>query len=329
MTENEAKKIVQDIYAKEALFVMLSVARANMMSGKSVPYIGKKESGETSLFVFTSYERAKSCMDECGYEVLDGVYTIGRIEKTDKYRNLHAMFSIALAMGVAHVEFDMGSEDSFGCSIRWFLQANDLKQDAVSVLLSEEEMKKVMGNEMGIPARMNPVDIYEFSNPYKVSEERASAIIHHIFTAEEGATYGEFYDTFYEKETLHENCFVANYLNTKLIPMAMQKEKPEDVEGFRKVNSVIQLAVWNRLFEQGVFTLTDRETGELYVNDNSIYVLYTDLFKYMGKFNYSKLNSRNDLLQLIKEHEAERLVVTDGPYGMIVIEKSVWEDAQV
>jgi len=63
------------------------------------------------------------------------------------------------------------------------------------------------------------------------------------------------------------------------------------------------------------------------VNDNSIYVLYTDLFKYMGKFNYSRLNSRNDLLQLIKERGAERLVVTDGPYGMIVIEKSVWEDA--
>ena len=114
MTENEAKKIVQDLYAKEELFVMLSVARANMMNGKSVPYIGKKESGEGSLFVFTSYERAKECMDECGYEVLDGVYTIGRIEKTDKYRNLHTMFSLALAMGVAHVEFDMGSEDSFG-----------------------------------------------------------------------------------------------------------------------------------------------------------------------------------------------------------------------
>ena len=114
MTENEAKKIVQDLYAKEELFVMLSVAMANMMNGKSVPYIGKKESGEGSLFVFTSYERAKECMDECGYEVLDGVYTIGRIEKTDKYRNLHTMFSLALAMGVAHVEFDMGSEDSFG-----------------------------------------------------------------------------------------------------------------------------------------------------------------------------------------------------------------------
>ncbi len=325
MTENEAKVRAQEVYAKDELFILLSITRANMEVGKSVPYVGMLKNGETILFLFTSYEYAKQYVDKCGYEVLDGVYTIGTVEKNHKFNNLYTIFNIAAQMGIKKVDINPLTEEAFGCNIDWFMAVNGLEKEALSVVLSEDELAKVKNNNGQVPVRMNPVDIYQYSNPYMVSPERAEVILHHVFEADPEKPFEEFEKLFLNEQTLHENCFVADYINTKMIPAAQQREKENDVQWFKMVNRVIQKTVWNRLSEQELYTLTDRQTGELYLKNNCMYVVYTDLFKYMGRLDYQKINSKEEVLQMAREHGVEMLVVTDGPHGMTLIEKPIWD----
>jgi len=324
MTETEAKELAKAVYAREEWFVLLSTARANMMEGKSVPYIGKLENGEGILFVFTSAEKAKDYVNSCGYEVLEGNYPIGRIEKDDKYNSLYDIFNTVLAMGVRKVDFNPCSEEAFGCNIEWFFAVNELKPGEVNVILSEKETYDILQNNGQAPLRMNPLEIYEFQNPYEITRERADVILHHIFAAEEGQTFASFFEMFLKEETLHENCFVEDYLNSKLIPMAAQEQKEGDLRWFQQVNAVLQTAIWRRLFEHKLFVLTDLQTGELLTKNGCIYVLYTDMFKYMGQYGYRPISGREELLQIATENETERFIVTDGPHGMAMIEKVVW-----
>ncbi len=324
MTEQEAKNKVKEIYARDHWFILLSTTRANMMIGKSVPYIGKLEAGEGIMFVFTTYDQAKEYVDTYKYEVLEGNYPIGRIEKENELNSLHAIFNMALEMGVGKVDFNPCSEDAFGCNIEWFMAVNELDQDEISVAISEEEFNEIQQNNGQIPLRINPIDIYEFNNPYEVSRERADVILHHIFAAEEGQTFSSFCEMFLQEETLHENCFVMDYLKGKLIPMANQEKKEEDLQWFLQVSAVVQTAIWRRLFEHKLFVLTDLQTGAVLTKKGAMYVMYTDLFRHMGQYGYKPISGKMELLQLADEHDIEHLIVTDGPHGMAMLEKSVW-----
>lgn len=53
-------------------------------------------------------------MDSHGYEVLEGVYPIARIDRWDKYRNLYEICNTALQMGVELMDVDPGSEQAAG-----------------------------------------------------------------------------------------------------------------------------------------------------------------------------------------------------------------------
>lgn len=324
MTEQEAKNKVKEIYERDHWFILLSTTKANMLIGKSIPYVGQLEKGEGILFVFTSYEQAKEYVDTYKYEVLEGNYPIGRLEKEHEYNSLRAIFNMALEMGVGKVDFNPCSEDAFGCNIDWFMSVNELERGEISVAISEEEFKEIQQNNGQIPMRINPIDIFEFKNPYEISRERADVILHHIFAAEEGQTFSSFCEMFLQEETLHENCFVMDYLKGKLIPMANEEKKEQDLQWFLQVSAVVQTAIWRRLFEHKLHVLTDLETGKLLTKNGAMYVMYTDLFKHMGQYGYKPVSDKMELLQLADEHDIERLIVTDGPHGMAMLEKSVW-----
>ena len=40
----------------------------------------------------------------------------------------------------------------------------------------------------------------------------------------------------------------------------------------------------------------------------------------MGQYIYKKLENKDEIMNLIKESQAKKAVVTDGPHGMAVIE---------
>ncbi len=324
MNETEGRIIAQEWYNKDEAYIMLSVTKANMITGQSVPYVGRLEDGSGILFVFDSYEGARHYMDRCHYEVLDNTYTIARILKEDENNNLYSVFNTALQLGIDKVDFNPGMENVFGCNISWFFEVNNLSVSEVSMLLSKEEYERMLNNNEKPMLRFNQLPIYGFEPRYMVSDERAKEILGHVFAEVE--TYGELQEIFLNQESLHENCFVADYINTRMIPSAQQENKQEHVEWFRNVDYALGVVVWNRLFEQPVYTLTDRQSGELMIRNESMYVIYTDMYKYMGQFGYRRLDGKDELMELVKAHGIKRLVVTDGPHGMVMLGENIFNE---
>lgn len=318
--EQDAMDIAKKLYEQDELYILLSITNANMISGQSVPYIGALQDGQRILFVFTSYTYAKAYIDRCGYEVLDGIYTIGKIDKNDSYNSLYEICNTALHMGVQLMDINPGTEDAFGCQIPWFMQTNGLEPKEVSVMLSKEEMEHINNGGGQVPLRMNPMKIVDFQDSFQIDDSRANEILQHIFNG--GDTVGEMKTTFREKESLHENCFVMDYLNTKMMPMAQNQGKSDDVAYFQQVNALLQQVVWERLGEHTLYTLVDNATGNLMVRNQSLYAIYTDRYKYMGQFGYKELSGREELEQLMERTNAQRIVVTDGPHWLAVLEKN-------
>lgn len=319
MTENEARFIAQRLFNTEELYIMLSVTNADMMNGYSVPYVGLLENGSKMLFVFTSYERAKAYIDDTGYEVLDGIYPIAKINHEDEYRNLYSICNIAAAMGIESIDFDLGCNDAFGCKIMWLLEVNDKKTQEVSIIVSQEEAQKLMEEGNQVPLRMNPMKIEEFVNPFVITEEQTERLFKHLFS--QTTSLDDIKFNFENNQTLIENCFLADRINTRLIPQALNDEKESEANYFSVVSKMLETVVWESLFENKVYTMADKETGNIIVKNSAIYVVYTDRFKYMGPFEYVEIESKDILEKLIKDNNIEQLVVTDGPNYMCVLNR--------
>lgn len=318
MTEQEAIFMAQSIFQSQDLYILLSTKQADMVKGISVPYMGEAENGEKFLFLFTSYENAKIYVEESQCEILDGVYPIGKIQQEDQYRNLFQICNIAVNKGIENLNVDLGTENAFGCKIRWLLQVNDKVLEPVSILLSKEEAEHMMEqNENQVPLRMNPMVIMNFTNPYEIEKEQANRLFHHVF--EGGTTVGDFMDNFRNQETLLENCFLCDYINTKFIPSAQQQNKPEDIGYFQQVSSILEKVIWQRIFEHKIYTIVDKSTGNPMINNQSMYLIYTNRFQYTGGFLYQEMADKEAVMKFIKENEISRVVVTDGPNFMAVL----------
>lgn len=293
----------------EKLYLLLSVKQANMLNGVSVPYICEKNDRK-SLLVFSSLDWAKEYMDKYDYEILEKIYPIGCIKKGHNYYNLQAICNEAVQCGVDDITFDdLFTSQTFTCSIRNFMESNQWEIQVVDKNMREEEYSK---------NSLTPMPIIGFQSPYELSEEHIKAVLTTVFDCK---TMEEFMETFDAKESVFDNCYVMNYIHTQMIPIAKRAEKQEDITYFRKVSQLLGVVIMDKIKGcQNLHTLKDPRTNGLYIKDGSAYLLYTDLYKYMGEFEYQKIDSFEEWIDMIRDKEIEHVVITDGPHGLAVIE---------
>lgn len=48
-------------------------------------------------------------------------------------------------------------------------------------------------------------------------------------------------------------------------------------------------------------------------NMESIWVAYTDCYRYLGIYKYHKIDSREELIKAVSDSNAKGVVITDGP----------------
>ena len=303
MEEKDLKLLANQLYKDNDVYILLSTRSANMFTGESMPYVGLMNDGRKILLVFTTYENARQYVDSHGYEVLDGVYPIALIDRWDKYRNLYEICNIALQLGVELMEVDPGSNQAVGFEIAWFMKANFLSPKEASIVLTKEELAQPTSQ---IKLRMNMMPILDFKDPYIISEERKKEIISHIYAENP-------YMAITENETLHENCFLMDVLNTEI----MTKEKAEgnpNMEQFYRINVWIMQIIWDKLANSNLFVAVESDTKEVHIKDESLYVIYTDFYKYMAPYEYRRVNDRAELVQIIISTGVKKIVVTSGPH---------------
>ena len=82
---------------------------------------------------------------------------------------------IAISLGIYHMEYNSMTEDVFGVAIPWFMQANSLEHESVSMIISEEKFKEIQAGK-GIDMSFNPMKIIGFKDSFEISKDREKAL---------------------------------------------------------------------------------------------------------------------------------------------------------
>ncbi|SEI78836.1 hypothetical protein SAMN05216460_1468 [Streptococcus sp. 45] len=315
--EERMTRIAREIADLSEVYVILSTSQADMQNGLSIPYVGIHE-GSKILFFFNSYEKAKNYLDKNGYEVLEGIHAIGKLTKDAPLHSFQNVLNIAWGLGVDWFDFNPLEPDANGFNISWFLQETKLLTE-LTVLTSGEQLKKQMENgaiSASVPLHFNPIPIVNFKNPFAISEEREKQLQQGIF-----ADYGDLNETvihYYEQRSLCENCYLVEFLNMFMMPKAREMQKEDDLEYFEYIRSIVQIAIEMDLPSQKLFLLKEKATQELLIRDKKLYVLYTDLFKYMGHYDYQP-TTLAEVAEIIRKKQIENICVTNGPGPVALI----------
>lgn len=322
MTEQEALIKAKDIYRKEELFIILSKTRADLALGMSIPFVGQLDDKKI-IFIFDEYKKAQNFVIANHMIIEDDIYPIARITNSLKGINLKSIMDIAISLGIYHMEYNSMTGDVFGVAIPWFMQANSLEHESVSMIISEEKFKEIQAGK-GIDMSFNPMKIIGFKDSFEISKDREKEILKLVFDA--GETVGDYKNT-YNKLALIECLLLLDYVTTKFIPTAMHDNKMQDVEYFKTVEPILQEVVWNKVIkEKNLFTAIDPATNYTLIRNESVYVFITDKYEKNGKYKYEKIESGVEGIKtLLRETNAERLVITDGPryLGIIPREKAL------
>lgn len=314
ITEKEAIARAKNIMHLDNIYILLSTRNADMMKGISIPFICRLEDGRKGLLMFSREDYAKEYIAKHQLEVLDGVYPIGIVNKTDKVNGLQTIIRTANVMKVDFLDFNPGFNDnSLGCSISWFMEINKLSGE-MSMLVSRDELEKMAAeNDGNIPLRFHPIKINDFDNKYILDGDSSRAILQNVFKGDSFETYYELFS----EESLFECCHTMDYIYTQMIPIAEKENKPGDVTYFKAIIEILEAVIKNKLSkETRLFTLVDGNTDEIVVKNHMIYILYTDRYKYMGQYKYVPIETIPELLEQTGVHKA---LVTDGPHGMALI----------
>ncbi|MCQ2539064.1 MAG: hypothetical protein MJ114_01310 [Acetatifactor sp.] len=324
MTNQEAIKIASDFYMSEEIYCLLSVDVANMTTGTSVPYIARrKEDGKHLLMFFSSFENAKFYIDFAEYPKPAGLYMVSKIQRSKENDGLDALLNCALQTGVDDLLVNPMAADSFGCNIAWFMSANMIEKKQVAAYTTEEELEAGKKQNNGqLPMHFDMLPIYQFASPYAISDERANAILSKVFQG--GASVEEFRSMLHMSQSLNENCFVAEVIANRMIPLARKNRREADMKYFMNVASLLQYVVWDRLKEEKtLYTLVEPDTEELFVNRDAMYVLFSDFYKNNTDKKLKKISGRQEIVNLVAKNQLDKIIVSNGFDKMIIIQKPV------
>ena len=319
MTEQEANAKAKEIYDKRVLYTVLSEKKANLIQGTSTPFIGIVDD-KPIMYFFDTYDRAKSFIDEQNFECLGGNYPIAEVDKEDNYVGLKNLIDMAITLGVQHMDYNPLSEDAFGCQLNWFLTSNGLEHQQVSMFLTKEKAEETINSD-GINLDFNPMRIVNFKDDCVISDEKKNQYLRLIFDG--GNTVGDYFAK-YRELSLVECLLLLDYVTTKFIPSAMKENKKQDVQYFKQVEPILQQVVWEKVVEEkNLYTAIDRESGQLVAKNDSLYIFITNQYKYMGPYDYKKVDGIEGIRTLLRENRVKKVIVTDGPryMGIIPFEK--------
>ena len=86
------------------------------------------------------------------------------------------------------------------------------------------------------------------------------------------------------------------------------------MEHFYRINVWIMQIIWDKLASSNLFVAVENDTKEVHIKDESLYVIYTDFYKYMAPYEYRRVNDRAELVQIIIASGVKKIVVTSGPH---------------
>ncbi|MDO4526341.1 MAG: hypothetical protein Q4B61_13540 [Bacteroidales bacterium] len=315
--------VALELAEKDRVFIILDSRQSFMREGHGFPLVGN------GIYLFNNYDDAKDCIDRNNIDRWESAYPIGSLEKSDKFTNIKNTLMIANALGIANVFLD----ETYYFNTEWFLNAVGIKNRMeFNMRLTEEESNNVdsMMKESKIPLRFNPINLYEYTNPFEISDERKNELSQAIINPD-GDTKTEVLKSI-SKNTLHENCFSQMLIRSQFIPMAIKKGDMNALSYFNMIQTVYAEAIVSQISTNtSLFVLCDKQSHEVFIrkypmgdDQKFFYVSYTDLFKHQGPLEYKKIAELEEVRNLIKQTNVDGIVITDGPSANALVDKEAF-----
>lgn len=315
--------VALELAEKDRVFIILDSRQTFMREGHGFPLVGN------GINLFNNYDDAKDCIDRNQIDRWESAYPIGTLEKSDKFTNIKNTVMIANALGIANVFLD----ETYYFKTEWFLNAVGIKDRMeFNMRLTEEESNNVdsMMKKSKISLRFNPIDLYEYTNPFEISDERKNELSHAIINPD-GDNRRDVLKSI-SKNTLHENCFSQMLIRSQFIPMSIKKGDMNALSYFNMIQTVYAEAIVNQLSSNtSLFLLCDKQSHEVFIRNYPMgddqklfYVSYTDLFKHQGPLEYKKIADLEEIRNFIKQTNVDGVVITDGPSANALIDKEAF-----
>lgn len=311
-------KRLKELYEAESLYIILSAGMADFERGISVPMVLMPKEEQRIILIFSDYAKAKRYVTEKRPMVVDGVYPIGEIKKSDSINNIDVICANALSIGITAIDFDVDDENGFGCQLPYFMQLNKMDGQG-QVIMTKEEMELVKSNGGKFKPRFNAMHIVDFTNPYALYKERADEVV--------GALLGESAEQWArDNAAVHELCYGANQLMFKAVQA--EKEDEELAEKYKKTVDTINEVIFDKLARlEKWYTLVNAENNEIYIKNGAAYIIYTQ--RYGNRMpEGTKLiaipPSVAEFAYVIGDKSVNMVVVTDGPKIMHIIDRAVF-----
>lgn len=123
------------------MFIILS--ESQYINKKSVPRACQINENKIALSIFTTYESAVEFCKADGY-IAEGEYLIGRIDNSDKFRDLYSILNTAAYLGINCSDIDCGTEDAMNVKLTAFFEWGNRKVSNISILFPQENIEKVI-----------------------------------------------------------------------------------------------------------------------------------------------------------------------------------------
>lgn len=315
ITDNQVAK---DLLTANDLFILLSVTDAWMNPGYSIPYIGNAGEGHLQMYVFHGYDKIKTFIDQAKIEVLDGVYLAGWLDPNSKTTSFDNTVVIANYLKINEVIVD-GNQC---CPIGLLLQNSS---GSMFILPTAEEQQKIDGDNYTPKIHFNPIDIYNYSNPYVLSEEQTNELMNY-WNSDQSKDTKEDAD-YFSKLSLHQLCVISTHVRLQFLEQAMENK---DEQGINYINTKLEVlgrCIVDKLKQMPkLYTIEDKE-HHLYRREDCMYILYTDRYKYQGHYNYRTIEWGDVSMLWVQSTmmntgypAIKNIVVTDGPTTQAVVD---------
>ena len=162
-TEEKARKKVNDTWNANELFIILS--ESQYKDGFSVPRIFQVSQSDISLSIFTSCKAAENFCAADHY-MIDDKPLIGRIDNTDKLRDLYSILNTAVRLGANWTDIDCGTENAMHIKLSALFDWGGRKPGEVSMLMSKEEFERVKAGGK-VQLHFNKMPLCNFFDPEK------------------------------------------------------------------------------------------------------------------------------------------------------------------
>ncbi len=308
--EEAVKERAKEFAALDECYCLLAPQVADYRNSVSAPFLLKMDEKNIMLNVYEKYEDAvRYCQENPAMlPIRDGVYPIGKIEKSDKIHCLETLCCVTALLGVQNINLDLETNHGIGMKLSFFQEAVGF-EPSLDNLLSAEDVNKMRVEQDGKTLYRLPIyKMVDTVNEYAISEERKTEIKKHIEEDTDKAL------AFLSGCTITELIFALSEIGRKFDEVKKEVSDSEKKEYSIWLNVVTVLLTEAMMEKPYVFTL--RNDDQTFTQKNNFsYLIVTDRFENIrnneGKLTLAGIDNENFMQKFVESSNVA--IITDGP----------------